>query len=1190
MSRTRRLCLAFSMLAAGFVLLAAVLIAPPAARAQAPSGISDEKMATERASALPEPADSGGPDEAGYVYLDSSEPGGPIYFFESITETGFLLSLSDDQVSAALPMSFTFEFYGTTYSDVYVSSNGFLTFLPGSDDGCCTGRPIPETGTPDGLIAGWWEDLNPSNGGTIHYETLGVAPDRRFIVQFTDIQHFGGGNPVSMQFKLFEGSNQIEVHYQEAPSDGGPHAAGIENQDGTVGLQYTRTSASLITPLAVRYLPDTTLGLRKTVSAPVAMIGETVTFTVRVRNGNEVTDTNVIVTDTLPAGLALAGTSVSQGPGCLGDPIVVCPLGDLAAGAVATVTLQVTATAEGTHVNMAEVTGTLPDPLPQTNEDSAAVYVLPDRFPPLYGSAYSGRAGPATLYRIDPLSGEATLIGPIGFNRVGALDFHPETGVLYGVGERANTTDTVGVLITIDPLTGLGTEIGPTGLPNTQDISFRNGDSTLYGHYRDQGCGKCDVLGGNNYVVTFTLDSGTATVLGPTDTCCSGNGIAFSSGDLLYHADDGEVNTLDQMSGTATFVASLDFPPPLRFARVNGMDAVPGGSVHAVSINDGGKGTSGADGPRGLNPGYVGLLLPETGLVAVVTPTVEGLDALAFAPVPEIQIEKSPDLQTVVSGSAVTFTIQVTNSGSVPLNDVTVSDPLAPACSAGLGTLAPGAGSTYDCLLAGVTADLTNTATVTGSVAAGGQVSATDEAMVDVINPAITIEKSPDFQQLVSGETVTFTIAVTNTGDITLTQVTVDDPLFPVCSAALADLPAGTGTSYTCETSNWTVDFTNTATVTAVAPVGDPVTDSDTAVVDVIGPAIAIEKSPDLQQITMGGQADFTIQVTNTGDITLTNVIVGDPLAPACDAALGDLAAGASTSYGCALAGITDDLTNTATVTGTAPTGADVSASDSALVDVIAPAISIEKSPDLQLARNGDTVTFTIAITNSGDVELTNVTVTDPLAPGCAAALGTLAAGASTSYDCTQSNVASDFNNVATVTGDYDVGPQGSGPTQVSASDDAFVDVINPAISIVKSPNLQQVVPGGTANFTIQVFNLGDSPLSGVTVSDPLVPGCDAALGDLAVGANTSYNCADPGVTASYTNTAIATGTPLVGPDVSDSDTGMVEVVVPTAITLGTAGSGPAPLDRWLWAALAAIGAALALARRGRPSGRRKAG
>ncbi len=67
--------------------------------------------------------------------------------------------------------------------------------------------------------------------------------------------HYSSGNPVTLQYKLFEGTNVIEVHYQAAPSDGGNHSAGIENQDGTVGLQFYYGTAAIPTPEAVRYTP-----------------------------------------------------------------------------------------------------------------------------------------------------------------------------------------------------------------------------------------------------------------------------------------------------------------------------------------------------------------------------------------------------------------------------------------------------------------------------------------------------------------------------------------------------------------------------------------------------------------------------------------------------------------------------------------------------------------------------------------------------------------------------------------------------------------------------------------------------------------------------------------------------------------------------------------------------------------------
>jgi hypothetical protein len=170
------------------------------------------------------------------------------YNFEDISATGTLITLADDAVSNPQPLGFTFNYYGTDYTEAYVSSNGFLTLTPNTNAGCCTGQIVPQPTSvdfyPDGVIAFWWEDFNPLSGGAITVQTLGTAPNRLWILQFTDINHYNFVNPtqdpVTLQVKLFEGANSIEMHYQSLTTDGGDHTIGIENQDGTVGVSYFR--------------------------------------------------------------------------------------------------------------------------------------------------------------------------------------------------------------------------------------------------------------------------------------------------------------------------------------------------------------------------------------------------------------------------------------------------------------------------------------------------------------------------------------------------------------------------------------------------------------------------------------------------------------------------------------------------------------------------------------------------------------------------------------------------------------------------------------------------------------------------------------------------------------------------------------------------------------------------------------
>ena len=117
-----------------------------------------------------------GPDAAGYTGTAIANN------LRDISGTGTVLSLGDDQVSGAIPIGFSFTFYGNTYSDAFISSNGFLTFNNGSSTGCCSGASLPTNTNPNNLVAGLWTDLYPPSGGTIAYETLGSPGSQEFVV------------------------------------------------------------------------------------------------------------------------------------------------------------------------------------------------------------------------------------------------------------------------------------------------------------------------------------------------------------------------------------------------------------------------------------------------------------------------------------------------------------------------------------------------------------------------------------------------------------------------------------------------------------------------------------------------------------------------------------------------------------------------------------------------------------------------------------------------------------------------------------------------------------------------------------------------------------------------------------------------------------------------------------------------
>jgi uncharacterized repeat protein (TIGR01451 family) len=287
------------------------------------------------------------------------------------------------------------------------------------------------------------------------------------------------------------------------------------------------------------------------------------------------------------------------------------------------------------------------------------------------------------------------------------------------------------------------------------------------------------------------------------------------------------------------------------------------------------------------------------------------------------------------------------------------------------------------------------------------------------------------------------------------------------------------------------------------------------------------------------------------------------------------MAPGASVTYNCSLANVTAGFTNLATATGTGSNGQTVTATDSAPVTVTPPvvpppvvpaptphpSIKIVKDPKAQTIGEGGTAHFAITVTNTGDVALSDVTVSDPLSPDCNHSLGTLAVGQSKSFSCARTNVNRSFQNVATATGKPPAGATVQATDHANVTAQPFVPPQHPRISIVKSPKSQTLttklrttasadgasqttVSYGAAHFTIKVTNTGDVTLHSVTVTDLASPDCSKALGTLASGASKTFSCSRSTVTSSFTNVAVAHGISPKGKHVEDSDHAVVKVTV----------------------------------------------
>ncbi|MCB0516226.1 MAG: choice-of-anchor L domain-containing protein [Chitinophagales bacterium] len=518
----------------------------------------------------------------------------------------------------------------------------------------------------------------------------------------------------------------------------------------------------------------------------------------------------------------------------------------------------------------------------------------------------------------------------------------------------------------------------------------------------------------------------------------------------------------------------------------------------------------------------------------------------------EINNLNGTDILYTVPGATVYFVITVTNTGDVDLNNVYVSDILDNTdCDQNIGNLSVGESYSFNCLTTNVMDGFTNVATVT-AYAPGSTLAVNDTDDTQVIlatSPAIQVEKTAldgsENQNIAPGGTAHFKIEVTNTGNVSLFNIYVQDTLSIDCYAAFSSLAVGQTVSYICTQENVEASYTNIALATAMPfGGGDAVMDMDATEVTVLQPSINIEKTAtdgsDNQNVLAGGTAQFLITLTNSGNMNLSNIVVSDPSCSSCDFTLASLAVGQTYSYTCNKNAVNANFINTAYVSAEPASGGNaVNDNDETAVTVVHPAIAISKTAadgtDTQTIDYGGTANFMITITNNGDVDLQNVNVTDPQCEGCAQFVGNLAAGETVSYTCAQTNVTNDFANIATVSATY-----GTNKT-LTASDDTWVEVLQAAISInktaVSGSDIQFIDNGETANFSITVTNTGETPLENIEVSDPLSPNCNQSIATLAVGESYAYECALENVTQSFVNMAsVEANSPSAIQTVGDED------------------------------------------------------
>ena len=478
--------------------------------------------------------------------------------------------------------------------------------------------------------------------------------------------------------------------------------------------------------------------------------------------------------------------------------------------------------------------------------------------------------------------------------------------------------------------------------------------------------------------------------------------------------------------------------------------------------------------------------------------------------VPEITPKKDVNNTTPNFGENVAYTIVVSNDGISDAKQVVITDTLAK----GLKFLGANYNGVYDenthtvtwtlDIDAGKTVELKVNVTVEDYGVLVNRVTVGDKtSSVDIAVPEIIPDKTANVTDANFGDNVTYTVTVTNDGDVDASQVVIVDQL----GNGLKYVSSSDGGVWDEKTNTvtWIVDLaagkTKTLNVVATVVGYGNVTNSlavgnKTSKINVNVPEITPNKTVDNKNPNFGDNVTYTIVVSNDGAADAKNVVVKDILAPGFKFI--------EANYG----GVYDELTRTVTwiVDVNAKSHVDLTikvtvedygvltnnvtvGNKTSSVNITVPEIIPNKTADIENPNFGDEVTYTVNVTNAGKVNANNVVVHDVLGEG----LELISADGGV-YDPITRTITWTVNLNSGETKSFKVVAKVIGYGNVTNSlvvgnKTSTVDVDVP--EIIPSKDADNMYPnfGDSIDYTITVNNIGKADAKHVVVVDRLDKG-----------------------------------------------------------------------------------------------------
>lgn len=309
----------------------------------------------------------------------------------------------------------------------------------------------------------------------------------------------------------------------------------------------------------------------------------------------------------------------------------------------------------------------------------------------------------------------------------------------------------------------------------------------------------------------------------------------------------------------------------------------------------------------------------------------------------DIEIVKTASKETFDTlGEEITYTISVTNLGTDTMFDLVVTDPLT-GLEEKIESLEPGYENTVVFTTSYIITqeDLDNGQVINRALVTTGDLSRNaTETITSIQNPSIELVKTADKTSIsAADEEIVFTITVINTGNVTLNDVVIVDEMVNL-NQTVGTLAPGESQSIsvTYVVTQADIDkgsIVNVASITGKNPKSEDTSGEDTVTVDVVKDTdLEVVKTAAIDEYTQIGQeVIYTITVTNTGNVTLSNILIKDPLT-GFETQVDDLAPGVSVSFETIYTvGIEDldrgTIVNNVIVSATDPDGEEVNGGDS---------------------------------------------------------------------------------------------------------------------------------------------------------------------------------------------------------------------------------------------------------------------